>query len=75
MHIGLSPLQSSSNFEATIQECERAEALGFDSAWLGEHHNHALLYPTPLIGLAAIASRTRRLRWGRESSCYLCITP
>lgn len=64
MHIGLSPLQSGSNFEATIQECERAEALGFDSVWLGEHHNHALLFPTPLIGLAAIASRTRRLRLG-----------
>jgi probable F420-dependent oxidoreductase len=64
MHIGLSPLQSGNNFETTIQECERAEALGFDSVWLGEHHNHRLLYPTPLIGLAAIASRTRRLRLG-----------
>jgi probable F420-dependent oxidoreductase len=64
MHIGLSPLQSGNNFEATIQDCERAEALGFDSVWIGEHHNHPLLYPTPLIGLAAIASRTRRLRLG-----------
>jgi probable F420-dependent oxidoreductase len=64
MHIGLSPLQSGNNFEATIRECERAEALGFDSVWLGEHHNHPLLFPTPLIGLAAIASRTRRLRLG-----------
>ncbi|MGH8071688.1 MAG: LLM class flavin-dependent oxidoreductase [Candidatus Entotheonellia bacterium] len=64
MHIGLSPLQSGNNFEATIQECEHAEALGFDSVWLGEHHNHPLLFPTPLIGLAAIASRTRRLHLG-----------
>jgi probable F420-dependent oxidoreductase len=64
MHIGLSPLQTGNNFEATIQECERAEAMGFDSVWLGEHHNHPLLYPTPLIGLAAIASRTQRLRLG-----------
>jgi probable F420-dependent oxidoreductase len=64
MHIGLSPLQTGSNFEATIQECAHAEALGFDSVWLGEHHNHPLLYPTPLIGLAAIASRTQRLRLG-----------
>jgi hypothetical protein len=31
MHIGLSPPQSGRSFEATIQECERAEALGFDS--------------------------------------------
>ena len=64
MHVGLSPLQTGSTFEDTLQECERAEALGFDSVWLGEHHNHPLLYPTPLIGLAAIASRTRRIRLG-----------
>ena len=64
MHVGLSPLQAGGNFEDTLQECERAEALGFDSIWLGEHHNNAFLYPTPLIGLAAIASRTRRLRLG-----------
>jgi hypothetical protein len=42
--IGLSPLQSGSTFEATVQGCQRAEALGFDSAWLGERHNHPLLY-------------------------------
>src|SRR5207249_5599523 len=32
--------------------------------WLGEHHNHPLLYPAPLIGLAAVASRTRSIRLG-----------
>ena len=64
MKLGLSPLQAGGNFEDTIQECERAEAAGFDSVWLGEHHNSQTLYPMPLIGLAAIASRTRRLRLG-----------
>ncbi len=64
MKFGLSPLQAGGNFEETIQECERAETAGFASAWLGEHHNSSTLYPTPLIGLAAIASRTRRLRLG-----------
>jgi len=64
MKIGLSPLQAGGTFEDTIQECERAEAAGFDSIWLGEHHNSQTLYPTPLLGLAAIASRTRRLRLG-----------
>ena len=64
MQIGLSPLQAGGNFEDTIRECEHAEALDFDSIWLGEHHNSAFLYPTPLIGLAAIASRTQRLRLG-----------
>ena len=66
MHIGLSPLQSGNNFEATIQDCECAEALGFDSVWIGEHHNHPLLYPTPLIGLAAIASGRGGCVWGRS---------
>jgi probable F420-dependent oxidoreductase len=64
VQFGLSPLQSGGDFDATIAECERAEAAGFDSVWLGEHHNSTLLYPAPLVGLAAIAARTRRVRLG-----------
>src|SRR5262249_61878391 len=62
--IGSSPLQGQTGFEETLRECERAEAAGFDSIWLGEHHNNPVLYPAPLIGLAAVASRTRRIRLG-----------
>src|SRR5438128_2391505 len=64
MRVGLSPLQAGGDFEQTIEECGRAEAAGFDSVWLGEHHNSAVLHPTPLVRLAAIASRTQRLRLG-----------
>lgn len=64
MKVGLSPLQGQASFEDTLRECERAEVAGFDSIWLGEHHNNPILYPTPLIGLAAIASRTHRIRLG-----------
>ncbi len=64
MKFGLSPLQAGGDFAATIRECEQAEAAGFDSVWLGEHHNNRALYPTPLIGLAAIAGRTRKVRLG-----------
>lgn len=64
MKIGLSPLQGQAAFEETLRECERAEAAGFDSVWLGEHHNNPILYPAPLIGLAAIASRTRSIGLG-----------
>src|SRR2546428_12769700 len=64
MKFGLSPLQAGGDFAETIRECERAEAAGFDSVWLGEHHNNRALYPAPLIGLAAIAARTRRVRLG-----------
>jgi probable F420-dependent oxidoreductase len=64
MKIGLSPLQGQASFEETLRECERAEAAGFDSIWLGEHHNNPILHPAPLIGLAAVASRTRSIRLG-----------
>jgi probable F420-dependent oxidoreductase len=62
--IGLSPLQGQSAFDETLLECERAEAAGFDSVWLGEHHNNPILHPAPLVGLAAIATRTRRIALG-----------
>jgi probable F420-dependent oxidoreductase len=64
MKIGLSPLQGQASFEETLRECERAEEAGFDSIWLGEHHNNSILNPAPLIGLTAIAARTRRVRLG-----------
>ena len=64
MKVGLSPLQGQASFTETLTECERAEAAGFDSVWLGEHHNNPVLYPAPLIGLAAVASRTRSIRLG-----------
>jgi len=64
LEIGLSPLQGQATFDETLRECEQAEAAGFDSIWLGEHHNHPLLYPAPLIGLAAVAGRTRKIRLG-----------
>ena len=64
MKIGLSPLQGQASFEETLRECERAEKAGFDSVWLGEHHNNPILHPAPLIGLAAIASRTSRIGLG-----------
>jgi probable F420-dependent oxidoreductase len=64
MKVGLSPLQGQASFDETLRECERAEAAGFDSVWLGEHHNNRVLYPAPLIGLAAVASRTHSIRLG-----------
>ena len=64
MKIGLSPLQGQASFDETLRECEHAEAAGFDSVWLGEHHNNPILHPAPLIGLAAIASRTTRVKLG-----------
>ena len=45
---------------------ERADALGYDGAWLNELHFHRteLPYPAPLLLAAAIFARTERLRVG-----------
>lgn len=41
------------------------EALGFDGAWVPEHHLAADGYmPSPMVALAAIAARTSRVRLG-----------
>lgn len=53
-------------YRATIEQATRAEELGFESVWPVEQHFQAQLsaLPAPLLLLAAIAERTRRLRLG-----------
>ncbi|HEX6511581.1 MAG TPA: LLM class flavin-dependent oxidoreductase [Chloroflexota bacterium] len=43
-----------------------SEELGFDSAWLNEHHFHPFggMIPYPPVALAAVAARTSRIRLG-----------
>jgi natural product biosynthesis luciferase-like monooxygenase protein len=41
-----------------------AEALGFDTVWIGEHHFDRYICPAPQIVAAAIAQRTTRIRIG-----------
>ncbi len=47
-----------------VELAVRAEALGFDSVWLGEHHLCDYILSSPPVVLAAIASLTRQLRLG-----------
>lgn len=50
------------------RQAERAEALGLDSFWLPEFHfDEGVPLPQPLLPLAAVAARTRRLRIGTGS--------
>ena len=50
------------------RQAERAEALGLDSFWLPEFHfDESVPLPQPLLPLAAVAARTRRLRIGTGS--------
>jgi natural product biosynthesis luciferase-like monooxygenase protein len=49
-----------------LEQVDRAEALGFESVWLTEHHftDYGGMVPSPAILAAAIAQRSRRLRVG-----------
>ena len=49
----------------TIALAQHCEALGYHRFWVSEHHNHATIVGTaPEILIAAIASRTERIRVG-----------
>lgn len=47
-----------------IQEGVLAEACGFSSIWLGEHHFNEYILSVPQMVLAAIAMKTERIRLG-----------
>ena len=50
------------------RQAERVESLGLDSFWLPEFHfDDSVPLPQPLLPLAAVAARTRRLRIGTGS--------
>ncbi|MDT7685118.1 MAG: hypothetical protein QOG57_5428, partial [Pseudonocardiales bacterium] len=47
-------------YRDTIEMAVAAEALGFSSFWVAQHHTRALrgVLPSPLVLLAAVAQRT-----------------
>jgi natural product biosynthesis luciferase-like monooxygenase protein len=48
-----------------LEQAEAAEALGFASFWIAEHHFHEYGgIPSPPVWLAAAAERTKRIRLG-----------
>jgi natural product biosynthesis luciferase-like monooxygenase protein len=53
-------------YAAIIDEVCAAEELGFDTAWISEHHFDAYggIIPSPAVIGAALAVRTRRIRIG-----------
>jgi probable F420-dependent oxidoreductase len=64
MRFGFSPTQSGSTFEAMQTQARLAEALGFETLWAHEHHSQGMMYPNPLMTLAALAGVTERIGLG-----------
>lgn len=65
MKFGLRPLEGGDDFSRTLDQVERAEALGFDSAWFAEHYtDDDQWWPGALVNLAALATRTSEIQLG-----------
>ena len=67
MKFGFIPTEGGPFFKEALTEAVAGEALGFDSVWLEEHHsirNH--YWPSPLMALAGIATRTSRILLGTD---------
>jgi limonene 1,2-monooxygenase len=51
--------------ERDLQLIEHLDALGFDEAWIGEHHSAGFeIIASPEVFIAAAAARTRQIRLG-----------
>jgi alkanesulfonate monooxygenase SsuD/methylene tetrahydromethanopterin reductase-like flavin-dependent oxidoreductase (luciferase family) len=67
LKIGFIPIEGGHYYAQALEEVTRAEELGFDSAWMEEHHsvtNH--YWPSPLPVLAGFATRTSRMMLGTD---------
>ena len=70
LHIGVTAWDMGlpGSAEQFARQAERIESLGLGSFWLPEFHfDEAVPLPQPLLTLAAVAARTRRLRLGTGS--------
>ncbi len=60
-----SPDSDGSVIDSTLAEIELQDSLGFEAAWLTEHHfDGACAYVDPVVFGAAVASRTSRIKIG-----------
>jgi len=58
------PFSARERYRATIESAEIADRHGLHGIYIGEHHGIDYTFSAPPVVLAAIASRTRRLRLG-----------
>ena len=67
MKFGFIPTEGGHYFNEFLEEALFGEELGFDSVWLEEHHsvrNH--YWPSPMMGLAGLATRSERILLGTD---------
>lgn len=67
MKFGFITTEGGTYFQEALEEAIYGEELGFDSVWLEEHHSiHNHYWPSPLMALAGIATRTKRVQLGTD---------
>ena len=67
MKFGFITTEGGAFFKEALEEAIYGEELGFDSVWLEEHHSiHNHYWPSPLMALAGIATRTTRVLLGTD---------
>lgn len=62
----LDKVPAQQRYRLATEQIQHAERLGFDSAWIAQHHFHEAEggLPAPLVFLAHVAAHTRNIRLG-----------
>ena len=62
----LDEVPAAERYRLVTEQIAHAEAQGFDSAWIAQHHFHESEggLPSPFVFLSHVAARTRRIRLG-----------
>jgi alkanesulfonate monooxygenase SsuD/methylene tetrahydromethanopterin reductase-like flavin-dependent oxidoreductase (luciferase family) len=67
LKFGFIPIEGGAYYPEFLEEVLLGEQLGFDSVWLEEHHGIRDHYwPSPLVGLAGLATRTEHILFGTD---------
>ena len=64
MKFSLAPVQSQNRFDKLKRQAILAEQLGYEALWAHEHHSEGMMYPSPLMVLSILASKTKTIKLG-----------
>lgn len=68
MRFAIRPSEGGGDFAAAVTQAKQAEEYGIDGVYLGEHHGwpDSPYWPSPIVGLAALARETDAVRLGTD---------